>query len=500
MKRLRIHEHFVTLQDPRIERTKRHALMDVVVIAILAVIAGADGWDDIEQFADARSRWLKTFLALRGGVPCADTFRRVFAALDAEEFQRCVLGWMCELADGLSGKLVAIDGKTARGSFGDGRGPLHLVSAWVAENSLALAQISVEDKSNEIVAIPRLLALLDLRGATVTIDAMGCQKAIAAAIVDRGADYVLALKDNHPTLHAEVAEFFADAEKSKLARDTAHSSDETTDGGHGRVEVRRVWASDEIEWLDPKGAWKGLRSIVMVERERTARGQTSIERAYYLTSCSADAAKLGDIVRRHWSIENSLHWTLDVTFDEDSSRIRSKNGVQNFAALRKIALALLKREASKAKLSVAQKRKRAGYLTEYLLVVLRGANAAGALAPRFRLRAPSARSRDAELSREPSPPSLVTMAQKRSSRTMTGPTLASEARPRTTAASRAAADSPASARAQREPTVSVGPIACRPFGELKVGSEQRPTELFGELAVTSGQLARWRPRGGGPRE
>ncbi len=204
---------------------------------------------------------------------------------------------------------------------------------------------------------------------------MGCQKAIAAAIVDRGADYVLALKDNHPTLHAEVAEFFADAEKSGW-RDTPHSSDETTDGGHGRVEVRRVWASDEIEWLDPKGAWKGLRSIVMVERERTARGQTSIERAYYLTSCSADAAKLGDIVRRHWSIENSLHWTLDVTFDEDSSRIRSKNGVQNFAALRKIALALLKREASKAKLSVAQKRKRAGYLTEYLLVVLRGANAA----------------------------------------------------------------------------------------------------------------------------
>ncbi len=267
MKRLRIHEHFVTLQDPRIERTKRHALMDVVVIAILAVIAGADGWDDIEQFADARSRWLKTFLALRGGVPCADTFRRVFAALDAEEFQRCVLGWMCELADGLSGKLVAIDGKTARGSFGDGRGPLHLVSAWVAENSLALAQIAVEDKSNEIVAIPRLLALLDLRGATVTIDAMGCQKAIAAAIVDRGADYVLALKDNHPTLHAEVAEFFADAEKSGW-RDTPHSSDETTDGGHGRVEVRRVWASDEIEWLDPKGAWKGLRSIVMVERER----------------------------------------------------------------------------------------------------------------------------------------------------------------------------------------------------------------------------------------
>lgn len=373
MKRLRIHDHFASLQDPRVERTKRHALMDIVVIAILAVIAGADGWDDIELFGDARCGWLKTFLKLGSGVPCADTFRRVFAALDADEFQRCLLAWMSELADGLCGKLVAIDGKTVRRSFGNGHGPLHLVSAWVAENSLALAQIAVEDKSNEIVAIPRLVELLDLRGATVTIDAMGCQKAIASAIVAKGADYVLALKDNHPTLHAEVAEFFAHAEKSAW-RDTAHSSDETTDGGHGRVEVRRVLASDDIDWLDPQGAWKGLRSIVMVERERAMGGQTSSERAYYLTSRAANAAALGDIVRRHWSIENSLHWTLDVTFDEDRSRIRSKNGVQNFAALRKLALALLKRERSKAKLSVAQKRKRAAYLTDYLLVVLGGAN------------------------------------------------------------------------------------------------------------------------------
>lgn len=376
MKQLRIQEHFVTLEDPRIERTKRHALMDIVVVAILAVIAGADGWDDIEQFADARLRWLKTFLGMRGGAPCADTFRRVFAAIDGDKFQHCVQGWMRELADGLKGKLVAIDGKTVRGSFGDGRGPLHLVSAWVAENSLSLAQLAVEDKSNEIVAIPRLLELLDLRGATVTIDAMGCQKAIASAIVGRGADYVLSLKDNHPTLHAEVADFFEHAEKSGW-RDTAHSTNATTDGGHGRVEVRRVWASDAIEWLDATEAWKGLRSVVMVERERMAGEKTSVERAYYLTSCAADAAKLGDIVRRHWSIENSLHWTLDVTFDEDSCRIRSKNGVQNFATLRKVALALLKREPSKAKLSVAQKRKRAGYLTDYLLNVLDGASAAG---------------------------------------------------------------------------------------------------------------------------
>ncbi len=225
------------------------------------------------------------------------------------------------------------------------------------ELASTLAQIAVRDESNGIVAIPRLLALLDLRSTTVTIDAMGCQKAIAAAIVDRGADYVLALKDNHPTLHAEVAEFFADAEKSGW-RDTPHSSDETTDGGHGRVEVRRVWASDEIEWLDPKGAWKGLHSIVMRWSVSARRGRADLHRARLLPDeLLCGCRKLGDIVRRHWSIENSLHWTLDVTFDEESSRIRSKNGVQDFAALRKIALALLEREASGAKLGVAQKRK-----------------------------------------------------------------------------------------------------------------------------------------------
>jgi predicted transposase YbfD/YdcC len=373
---LRIYEHFVTLKDPRVERTKRHVLMDIVVIAILAVIAGADGWDDIEQFADARVDWLTQFLSLRHGIPCADTFRRVFEALDARQFGSCFIAWMREVAESMSGKLVAIDGKTARGSFAKerGQGPLHLVSAWVAENSLALGQMATEDKSNEIVAIPKLLELLDLRGATVTIDAMGCQKAIAAAIVDRGADYVLALKDNQPTLRDEVASFFEHA-RAEGWKDTPHSFDETTDKGHGRIELRRVWSSSAIDWLDPKGAWKGLRSIAMVERTRIVGEKTSLERAFYLSSHAADAARLGDLARRHWSIENSLHWTLDLTFDEDRSRIRSKNGVQNFAALRKLALALLKREPTKAKLSVAQKRKRAGYRTDYLLAVLQGATA-----------------------------------------------------------------------------------------------------------------------------
>jgi predicted transposase YbfD/YdcC len=376
MKRLRIHEHFATLQDPRVNRRKLHALMDVVIIALLAVIAGAEGWEDMEDFGEVRRAWLGTFLRLRNGIPSADTFRRVFEALDPAEFQRGFVAWMNELCESLRGKLVAIDGKTARGSFARerGQGPLHLVSAWVHENALVLAQLAVEDKSNEIVAIPKLLELLDVRGATVTIDAMGCQKKIAAAIVGKGADYVLALKDNQPMLCEEVTSFFAHAQAEGW-KDTPHSFDETTDKGHGRIEVRRVWASEAIEWLDPKHEWKGLRSVVMVERVRSVGEETSTEHAYYITSHASDAASLSAKIRGHWSIENTLHWTLDVTFHEDSSRIRSRNGVQNFAALRKLALALLKRDTSMPKLSVPRKRKRAAHLNEYALSVLCGESA-----------------------------------------------------------------------------------------------------------------------------
>jgi predicted transposase YbfD/YdcC len=371
MKRLRIHEHFASLRDPRVERRKRHLLMDVVIIALLAVIAGADGWEDIEDFGELRRTWLATFLRLPNGIPSADTFRRVFEALDPSEFQRGFFAWMKELCEGLSGKLLAIDGKTARGSFAKerGQGPLHIVSAWVHENALVLAQLAVEDKSNEIVAIPKLLELLDLRGATVTIDAMGCQKKIAAAIVDKGGDYILALKDNQATMCAEVTAFFSHAQAEGW-KETPHTFDETTDKGHGRLEVRRVWASSAIEWLDPKHEWKGLWSVVMVERVRSVGDETSSERAYFITSHAAEAAHLSSRIRGHWSIENTLHWTLDVTFHEDGSRIRSKNGVQNFAALRKLALALLKREASMPTLSVPRKRKRAARLDDYLLAVL----------------------------------------------------------------------------------------------------------------------------------
>jgi predicted transposase YbfD/YdcC len=370
-----MHEHFASLPDPRVDRRKLHALMDIVTIAIVAVIGNADGWDDIEEFGLARHAWLATFLPLKNGIPSADTFRRVVEMIDPQQFQGWFMSWMSELATSLFGKLVSIDGKTARGSFAGERGPLHLVSAWVAENATVLGELAVEDKSNEIVAIPKLVELLDLRGATVTIDAMGCQRAIAEAIVGKGGDYVLALKENQPTLHEEVRTFFEHAQATGW-RDTAHTTCETADKGHGRIEVRRVWASSEVSWLDPKKQWAGLRSIVMVERERATAEKSSTERAFYVSSHEADAARLSDAIRGHWGIENTLHWTLDMTFHEDRSRIRSKNGTQNFAALRKIALALLKREPSLSKYSVARRRKRAGYLTDYLLTVLRGANTA----------------------------------------------------------------------------------------------------------------------------
>lgn len=362
--------HFEGLKDPRVDRTRRHELKDIVVTSVLAVICGADGWSDIVQFAQDRQEWLGTFLELPNGIPCDDTFRRVFAALDPEQFQVCFLSWVQSLVGGTDGKLVAIDGKTVRHSFAgeEGKGPLHLVSAWVAENQVVLGQVATDQKSNEITAIPTLLELLDLQGATITIDAMGCQKAIAEKIMDGGGDYILALKDNHPTLHQEVEQFFECAQ-AEAFRDPRCDQDETVDGGHGRVEVRRVYVSDDIDWMAEKPAWKGLRSVVMVESERSVGNNTSYERRYYLSSLPADAPVLGERIRGHWGIENQLHWVLDMAFDEDRSRIRRGHGPDNFALLRKIALNLLKHEKT-CRRGVEGKRKHAAWNQKYLLRVL----------------------------------------------------------------------------------------------------------------------------------
>jgi len=370
---LSIWTHFESLKDPRVERTRRHKLMDIVVISVMAVICNADGWDEIVLYAKQREEWLRTFLELPRGIPCADTFRRVFTALDPDAFQACFLNWVRSLVGSTNGKLVAIDGKTVRHSFAgeEGKGPVHLVSAWVAQNQLVLGQIATDAKSNEITAIPKLIELLDVRGATITIDAMGCQKKIAETIVDGGGDYILGLKDNQPTMRQEVEQFFELA-RADAFRDTRCDQGQSIDGDHGRIEVRRVFASDDIGWMADKAQWKNLQSVVMIESERTIGIETSLERRYYLTSHKADAAMLAEMIRGHWGIENQLHWVLDMAFDEDRCRIRRGKAPDNFALLRKIALNLLKLEKT-CKMGLAAKRKNAGWSHPYMLRVLQAA-------------------------------------------------------------------------------------------------------------------------------
>ena len=337
--------HFADLPDPRVQRTRAHLLLDIVTIAILAVIAGAKGWDDMETYAKLQEPWLREFLELPGSAPSDDTFRRVFVRLNAKAFGACFTAWMKTLVGSTEGKVIAIDGKTLRGSFdrAAGRTPIHMVHAWATENHVLLGQCATSEKSNEITAIPELLDLLDHKGAVVTIDAMGCQKKIVAKIVQKEADYAIALKGNQETLHEEVAGYLNAAIADGGAR-----TFETRDEGHGRTEIRRVYAVSNVDWLSSFAEWPGLRSLVCVERERTVKGKkTSIERVHYITSIPAHhVRRLARIIRGHWGVENALHWSLDVSFREDASRIRSENGPANFGLLRRIALVLMKRETS----------------------------------------------------------------------------------------------------------------------------------------------------------
>ena len=366
-------ERFSDLSDPRTGRAKRHELIDVVVIAISAVICGADSWVDVEMYGKSKRDWLDRFLSLPNGIPSHDTFGRVFARLDPKRFERCFRQWVETVSEVMEGEVVAIDGKSVRGS-GDrmaGRAAIHMVSAWASANRLVLGQVKVAERSNEITAIPELLDTLDVSGCTVTVDAMGCQKEIAEKITETGADYILALKQNQPQLYDDVSDTFDQLRSSESSHDEYRYC-QTVEKGHGRIEKGRCWAVSDPTYLDyvnERGEWTKLKSLAMVESERIENSETTSQIRYYISSLPNDARKLLNGVRTHWGIENSVHWVLDVGFSEDNSRVRMGNSPENFSVLRRMALNMLKSENT-LKVGVAAKRKRAGWDEKYLLKVL----------------------------------------------------------------------------------------------------------------------------------
>ena len=364
-----IAEHFAELPDPRIERTKRHEFIDILTIALCAVISGADTFEDIELYGTCKQAWLETFLELPHGIPSHDTFNRVLARLDAKTFQECFVAWVAGIAEASGGELIALDGKTLRHSFdrASGTAAIHMVSAWASRNRLVLGQVKVSDKSNEITAIPELLSMLEITGCIVSIDAMGCQTKIAGQIIDQEADYVLGLKGNQESLHEVVQEVFDEVDERDY-EGVGYDYYETNEHGHGRQERRRYWTLSAHEWMEDIEMWAGLRTIVQVESERTINGKTSVEWRYYISSLGLEAKPIAEAIRNHWGIENSVHWILDVAFREDDSRVRSR-AAENMAVLRHIALNLLKRDKT-VKASVRAKRNKCGWDDAYLLRIL----------------------------------------------------------------------------------------------------------------------------------
>jgi predicted transposase YbfD/YdcC len=362
---------FCGLKDPRMNRRKKHSLGDILAIAICAVICGADGWVQVEEFADCKKKWFETFLDLPNGIPSHDTFGRVFAALDPSGFEECFMKWIAALAEGSAGRLIAIDGKTIRRSMdtAHGKAAIHMIHAWSEANHMVLGQLATDAKSNEITAIPELLKLLDVQGAVVTIDAAGCQKKIAATIIDQGGEYLLQLKGNQGGLHKETAELFDNC-LTDDCHGIAYSTAATTDKGHGRIEQRRIWATSEVNWFAEKGKWKNLRSLIRVQARRTINGKTTSEYRYYISSLPADnASRLLGYIRGHWGVENGLHWCLDINFREDDCRIRQGHAAENFARLSRIALNLLKMQ-TRHKVGIKTKRLCCGWSHDYLFRVL----------------------------------------------------------------------------------------------------------------------------------
>lgn len=362
---------FRDLPDPRSDRNQRHKLFDIFAIAICAILCGANDWVKVASFARKKQRWLETFLDLPNGVPSHDTFDRVFRLVDADEFEKRFVAWTRLVADLLPGEVVAIDGKTLRGSHDkkDGKAAIHCVSAYASGNQLVLGQLVTEAKSNEITAIPKLLETLAISGCLITIDAMGCQKVIAKKIIEAGADYLLALKGNQSSLADEVENFFLQAAAADF-EGIEHVHYLFEEKNRGRRERREVWVSNDVSWLPMLKDWKSLRSIMMIKTERIVNGKTQLETRMYICSMHHDAPVLKEAARKHWAIENTCHWVLDVTYQEDSSRVRKGNGAENLSRLKRVTLNILLQDKT-SKASLATKRFEAALDDEYREALLR---------------------------------------------------------------------------------------------------------------------------------
>ncbi len=369
-------EHFKALPDPRVDRTKDHELIDLLVIAICTLLCAGESFNDMEDFGKAKADWFKTFLTLRHGVPSHDTFNRLFAALDPQAFGDCFVRWTQSLRTAVAQEIVALDGKALRRALSGDQSIKCVVSAWAESNSLVLGQLKVSDKSNEITALPALLRALELAGCIVTVDAMGTQKKIAQEIIEADADYVLALKGNHETVHEEVKSFL-DAtlteKQSKPLRPSVAAAQlavqETVEKDHGRIETRRYYQSDQLDWFADRAQWEGLKSVGMVEAIREIGTERTVERRYYLSSLPLGVATFARAVRGHWAVENKLHWVLDVQMREDQSRARAGYAAENLATLRRLALNLLQREKTK-KRGIRGKQLNASWDHAYLLRLL----------------------------------------------------------------------------------------------------------------------------------
>lgn len=358
---------FEAMEDPRVERTKLHKCIDILSITIAAVICGCEDWNEIALFGKLKKEWLSTFLELPNGIPSHDTFNRFFAALNPQVLQQCFLNWIQEVANITEGRIISIDGKRLCGSGTEGKKAIvHMVSAWCNANNMVLGQVKTDDKSNEITAIPELLNLLDIKGCTITIDAMGCQTDIAAKIVGKEADYLLAVKGNQAHLYDDIKEAFEHTPGGQQEISTTLETD------HGRIEKRTCQVIDDIDWVCNK-EWEGLKRLIKITAERTDKssGEQSKECRYYISSATFKANEFLHVSRQHWGIENKLHWMLDVNFGEDASQKRAGNAAQNFSVISRIALNLLQNEKSK-KLSIKKKRLAAGWDHTYLEKLLLG--------------------------------------------------------------------------------------------------------------------------------